>query len=62
MKYNEAEKKLRKAGCCWVENGASHPIWFSPLTGKKFPLSYHGSQEIKPGTLKSIIKLSGVKL
>jgi predicted RNA binding protein YcfA (HicA-like mRNA interferase family) len=62
MKYSEAEKKLKKAGCYWVVDGSSHPIWFSPITKNKFPMSYHRSEEVKLGTLKSIIKLSGVKL
>jgi predicted RNA binding protein YcfA (HicA-like mRNA interferase family) len=62
MKYSEAEKKLKTAGCYWLENGSSHPLWFSPLTNKKFPMSYHRKEEIKSGTLKSISKLSGVKL
>jgi predicted RNA binding protein YcfA (HicA-like mRNA interferase family) len=62
MKYSEAEKKLKKAGCYWYENGSSHPLWFSPITKKKFPMSYHKSEEIKPGTFKAIVKLSGVKL
>jgi predicted RNA binding protein YcfA (HicA-like mRNA interferase family) len=62
MKYSELEKKLKKAGCYWYENGTNHPIWYSPITKKKFPLSYHKKQEIKSGTLKSIINLSGIKL
>ncbi len=62
MKYVELEKKLKKAGCCLVRKGKRHPIWFSPLTGKEFALSYHGGEEVKPGTLKSISNDSGVKL
>lgn len=62
MKYNELEKKLKKAGCYWVRNGKRHPIWFSPTTGKEFELSYHGSQEVAVGTLKSIIGDAGVKI
>jgi predicted RNA binding protein YcfA (HicA-like mRNA interferase family) len=62
MKYSEAEKKLKKFGCRWHEDGGSHPLWISPVTGRKFPMSYHRSEEIKAGTLKSISKLSGVKL
>lgn len=62
MKYNEVQKKLKKAGCYWVRDGKKHPLWFSPITGKEFALSYHGSEEVKPGTLKSISNDSGVKL
>ncbi|MDR1226143.1 MAG: type II toxin-antitoxin system HicA family toxin [Prevotellaceae bacterium] len=62
MKYNEAERKLKAAGCYWVRDGKRHPIWRSPITGKTFELSFHGSEEIKPGTKKSIERESGVKL
>ena len=62
MKYSEAERKLKKAGCYYVKDGKRHPIWFSPITGMEFDMSHHGSEEIKNGTRKSISKLSGVKL
>jgi predicted RNA binding protein YcfA (HicA-like mRNA interferase family) len=61
MKYSELEKKLKKAGCYWVRNGKRHPIWFSPITGREFELSYHGNHEVAAGTLKSIIGEAGVK-
>lgn len=32
-------------------------MWYSPITGKTFPTGHHGSQEVKKGTLKSIIRL-----
>jgi mRNA interferase HicA len=62
MKYSELEKKLRKGGCYFLRNGKRHPIWESPITGKKFELSHHPSEEVKNGTLKSIIRDSGVKI
>lgn len=62
MKYTELERKLKKAGCYFLQNGKRHPIWFSPITGLKFELSYHASEEVKQGTLKSISKISGVKV
>jgi len=62
MKYSELERRLKPFGCRWHEAGGKHPIWFSPITGNKFPMSYHKNEEVKSGTLKSILKLSGVKL
>jgi len=62
MKYAEAEKKLKAAGCYWVDDGSRHPLWYSPLTGKQFAMSYHRSEEIATGTKHQISKLSGVKL
>ena len=47
MKYSELERRLKQHGCRWHENGSRHPIWFSPITGNKFPMSYHKSEEVK---------------
>ena len=44
MKYLEIHRKLRKAGCFIIRNGASHPIWKSPKTGQLFETSYHKSE------------------
>jgi predicted RNA binding protein YcfA (HicA-like mRNA interferase family) len=62
MKYSELERKLKKNGCYWIRDGKKHPIWFSPITGKEFDTSHHKSEEVKFGTLKSIIRDSGIKL
>ncbi|MDR0824601.1 MAG: type II toxin-antitoxin system HicA family toxin [Prevotella sp.] len=62
MKYSELERKLKAAGCSFFRKGGRHPIWYSPITGQYFELSYHPSQEVKTGTLKSISKSSGVKI
>jgi len=63
MKYSELERKIREStNCRFFRNGKRHPIWKNSDTGELFELSYHRSEEVKPGTLKSIIKKSGVKL
>lgn len=62
MKYSELEKKLKKAGCYDTGKQANgHPVWFSPITNKRFKTSNHKSQEVKIGTLKSILKQAGLK-
>ena len=61
MKYSELHKKLKEAGCYPLREGGNHPIWFSPLTGNKFPTSKHESQEVKSGTLNCILKRAGLK-
>ena len=61
MKYSEIHRKLRRAGCMVVKNGKRHPIWYSSLTGMYFEISYHESEEAKPGTMRDIEKRSGVK-
>lgn len=60
MKYSELEKMLRKAGCYLVNNNA-HPIWYSPITGKRFQTGHHKSEEVKKGTLKKILRQAGIQ-
>ncbi|MBR0078136.1 MAG: type II toxin-antitoxin system HicA family toxin [Bacteroidales bacterium] len=60
MKYSELEKMLKKAGCYLIGNN-DHPLWFSPITGKKFQTSHHKSEEVKTGTLGKILKQAGIK-
>lgn len=60
MKYTELEKKLRKAGCYQIGNGA-HPIWYSPNTGQTFATGHHDTHEVNPKTLNKILKAAGLK-
>lgn len=63
MKYNELHRKLRAAGCYETNRQiCGHPEWFSPITGQKFATSNHGAAEVAKGTLRNIIKASGVKI
>jgi predicted RNA binding protein YcfA (HicA-like mRNA interferase family) len=63
MKYSELERQIKKTtNCRFYRNGSQHPIWRNPDTGEFFEMSFHGGKEVKPGTLKSIVKSSGVKL
>lgn len=62
MKYSELEKRLKSKGCYFIRNGKRHPIWFSPITGKRFTMSHHKSQEVKKDTLNSILKAAGTSL
>lgn len=61
MKYSELEKRLKQAGCYILKEGANHTIWFSPITGKKFPVGRHKTQDVPNGTLKSIQKAAGIE-
>ncbi|MGV4460724.1 type II toxin-antitoxin system HicA family toxin [Ornithobacterium rhinotracheale] len=61
MKYSELHKKLKEAGCFVHRQGKRHPIWYSPITGNKFPTGRHEKEEVATGTLKRISELSGVK-
>lgn len=60
MRYSELEKELRKIKCMVVREGANHAIWYSPVTGKTFPVSRHKTEEIPAGTLRSIQRDAGL--
>ncbi len=41
MKSTDLIKELAAAGCeCKRHNGGSHQIWWSPITGKTFPVPH----------------------
>lgn len=62
MKYSELEKKVKKKGCFDTkEQQNGHPLWYSPVTGKFFQMSNHGSEEVAKGTLNAILKAAGLK-
>ena len=62
MKYKELEKLVSKVGCFDTKRQmAGHPLWHSPITGKDFQMSHHGSQEVAKGTLNKILKAAGLK-
>lgn len=60
MKYSELKKLLRKHGCYVLRQGGNHEIWYSPASGKMFPVSRHDVEEVYRGTLMQIIKQSGI--
>lgn len=60
MTTSELIKILKAAGCRPVRSGASHEIWFSPISNKKFPVSRH-KKEIPAGTANAILKQAGLK-
>lgn len=61
VKYSELEKELRSIGCTVYREGANHTLWYSPVTGKTFPVGRHRTEDVKPGTLKSIRRDAGLK-
>lgn len=61
MKYSELEKILRNAGCTPHREGGNHRLWYSPITGKTFPVGHHKTKEVPKGTLKSILQAAGLE-
>lgn len=62
MKFSELEKLLRANGCSPLYEGKRHTIWYSPITGEQFPVGRHKSEDVKKGTLNSILKAAGIRL
>lgn len=60
VKRSELLKILKKNGCKFVEHGANHDIFYSPLTDKRFPVWRH-AKDIALGTANAILKQAGVK-
>lgn len=60
MKTSELLKILKKNDCFLLRHGKRHDIWGSRKTGKQFPVPRH-KDEIKSGTLKSILEDAGIQ-
>ncbi|MBE2897480.1 type II toxin-antitoxin system HicA family toxin [Pasteurellaceae bacterium 20609_3] len=60
MHSRDLIKELKRAGCTLVRQGkGDHQIWYSPITGKHFPVP-HPKQDLAIGTLRSIKKSAGL--
>ena len=60
MNAGELKRKLKKIGCYKHHEGKRHEMWFSPITGKKFPVPRHGAKEMATGTVNSILRSAGI--
>ena len=58
--YSELKREFRKAGCYKESEGGNHEHWRSPITGEKFPMGRHNSEEVASGTEKELRKKAGV--
>lgn len=59
LAYRKIVKKVRKAGFVFRRNtGGTHEIWWNEDKKKTCVIPHH--YEIKPGTLKSIIRQMGL--
>lgn len=61
MKYHEVKKLLEKKGWEPVRQTGSHVIF--KKTGERLSITVpnHGKDDLKPGTLSSILKTAGIK-
>lgn len=59
LPYRDVIKKLRKLGFAFRRaTGGSHEIWWNETTRKTCVVPHH--KEVKVGTLKSILRQSGI--
>ena len=56
MKTSELKRKVSKLGCYCLREGTNHEIWYNPNTGGLAEIGRHSSQEVKPKTLRKIMK------
>jgi len=56
MKYSELKRRLKKAGCFLLREGARHEIWINPANGKHTQIGRHDAEEVKQKTLRTIYK------
>lgn len=61
MRYSELERKLKNVGCYKINEGKRHETWVNPITGKKFMVGRHKTEEVPIGTLKSIMRDAGLE-
>ena len=60
MKKSELLRLFSKKGISFVKHGKRHDIYYSPITGRSFPVPRHAT-EITTGTLHSILTDAGLK-
>ena len=60
-KVSEKKRQLRAIGCYKIREGGNHEMWYSPRTGKQFPVPRHDAKELKTKTEASIDRDSGLK-
>jgi predicted RNA binding protein YcfA (HicA-like mRNA interferase family) len=58
MRYREAARKLRALGCQESDRrtDGSHRKWFNPASRQATTLPVWGSQDLKTGTLRTVVK------
>jgi mRNA interferase HicA len=62
MKYSELARKLQELGCQEVprRSSGSHRKWRNPATGQSAPIPDWGHKDLRPGTVRAIIRQLGI--
>lgn len=61
MRYRELAKRLKKLGCEeYRSTKSSHRVWLNPKNGNKAIVPYWGSKDLKPGTVRGVVRQLGI--
>ena len=56
----ELKREFRQVGCYKTSEGGNHEWWYSPITGERFQMGRHDSEEVKKGMEMKLRKQAGV--
>jgi predicted RNA binding protein YcfA (HicA-like mRNA interferase family) len=62
MKYAEVARRLRSLGCEELprRGGGSHHKWLNPVTGHGTVVPDWGAEDLKPGTVRGVVRQLGL--
>ncbi|MBN1992574.1 MAG: type II toxin-antitoxin system HicA family toxin [Anaerolineae bacterium] len=61
MRYRELSKRLEKLGCYQLRTAkGSHRYWYNPTTDKVVAVPDWGQKDLKPGTVRGILRNLGI--
>lgn len=61
MNYRQLARRLRKLGCEELRQAkGSHRYWHNPMTNEVTAVPDWGSKDLKPGTVRGIIRALGI--
>jgi predicted RNA binding protein YcfA (HicA-like mRNA interferase family) len=61
MRYRELVKRLQQLGCQQQRAAkGSHTMWYNPNTDKYAVIPNWGGKDLKPGTVRGILKDLGI--
>ena len=60
-KFREVRRLLRSAGWVCVRQTGSHETWREPSSGRTVIVAGRGSQDVRPGTLASMRRATGME-
>lgn len=60
MTFNQVQKRLKAAGWIVKNQRGSHVQMTHPQKSGKITIPKHGNRDLKPGTLKAILKHAGL--